>query len=223
MGWPTMLVFVRHAESEGNVLTNDEKVNLDKSTHNYSLTEKGTKQASLTGEFLRKQYGVFDAYFASHYKRSKETIALLYPKMKVIEDSRLGEAQRGIFHCLTEYQIKDKYPEELLRKDREGSFHYRPLGGENCPDVELRIHSFLNTLRNDYDSKRVLVVVHNQWMALLQKILTGAGYEETMLKYKPNLFKNASVTVYKKSLSGGDKLNLEMENFTPWENKLDTK
>lgn len=142
MGWPRQIVLVRHAESEGNVKTVDERAGFCEPSHNYGLTDKGVKQAEITGKYLRDQFGLFDVNYVSYYKRAKDTMKLMYPGVKVYEDSRLAEAQRGIYHTMTHDDIYDRFPEELERKEREGLYHYRPWGGENWADVELRIHSF---------------------------------------------------------------------------------
>ncbi len=60
MAWPRRIVFVRHAESEGNVLTAVERTELEVATHNYALTAKGRAQAKITGEYIRKTYPYFD-------------------------------------------------------------------------------------------------------------------------------------------------------------------
>lgn len=221
MGWPKQLVLVRHAESEGNTLSVDERAKFDKSTHSYGLTEKGKLQAKLTGDYLKAQYGTFDTYYTSYYQRSRDTMSLMYPGMKVYEDPRLAEAQRGIYHFLTHEQIKEKYPEELERKSREGLYHYRPPSGENWPDVELRIHSFLTTLNRDQEDQKVLVVVHGHWMTLLQRLIHHHSIEESVERFKKGVVKNASVTIYNKTvLNGKDRLSLMVDNFAPWEGKL---
>src|SRR5581483_7707594 len=169
MGWPEKLVLVRHAESEGNVLSIEERPKFECSAHGYGLTDRGKKQAEITGKYLREQFGAFDAYYVSYYQRARDTLKIMYPGVKVFEDSRLAEAQRGIYHTMTHDEIEAKFPEELKRKEREGLYHYRPWGGENWADVELRIHSFLGTLSRDFEGQKVLVVVHGHWLVMLQK------------------------------------------------------
>ena len=155
MGWPELLVMVRHGESEGNVRSAEERAQYDVSTANYPLTSRGREQARITGEYLHSRFGTFNAYYASYYQRSMETLKIMYPEAKVYEDPRIAEAQRGIWHQVTKEQMNMRFPEEVQRKEREGLYHYRPFGGENWPDIELRIHSFLGTLSRDYEGKKV--------------------------------------------------------------------
>ncbi|MBU1180418.1 histidine phosphatase family protein, partial [Patescibacteria group bacterium] len=184
MGWPKLLVFVRHAESEGNVRSADERAEFDVATHAYRLTPKGERQAEITGEYMRQQFGEFDVYYRSYYRRVKSTLCHIYPDVKVYEDPRLAEASRGIWHTMTRAEIQKHMPWELVRKDREGLYHYRPPGGENWPDVELRIHSFLGTLSRDYEGQKVLIVAHGFWLILFQRLIHHLSIEETIQRYK---------------------------------------
>lgn len=132
MGWPKTLVLVRHAESVGNTLSPDERANYPQSTWEYPLTARGREQARITGEHLQKRFPQkFGIYYVSYYTRSKETMGLMYPDVRVFEDPRLAEGQRGIFHTMTDAKIAMKYPEEVRRRNRDGLYHYRPPGGEN--------------------------------------------------------------------------------------------
>lgn len=221
MAWPKLLVLVRHAESQGNVLTVDERARFDLATHSYELTARGKKQAQITGKYLQKKFGKFDIYYQSYYSRTKQTLQLMYPKAHVYEDSRLAEGQRGIWHTMTAAQIKKRFPEEVKRKEREGLYHYRPWGGENWPDIELRIHSFLGTLSRDYEDKKVICTVHGHWLIIFQKLIHHFSIEEALKRHKAGVFENASVTIYEgKNVQGKSRLLLKEENTVPWKGKI---
>lgn len=217
MAWPKCLVLVRHAESVGNVLTVDQRTEFTTPTHAYGLTERGRRQAETTGQFLKGNFPKFDVRYVSYYKRSRETMEIMCPGEKVYEDPRLAEAQRGIYHTMTREQLRARFPEEIKRKDREGLYHYRPFGGENWPDVELRIHSFLDTLARDYGGERVLIVVHGHWLLLFQRLIHHFSIDEAVQRYKAGVFENASITGYcGKSVNGKSRLVLKAENAVPW-------
>lgn len=217
MPWPKLLVLVRHAESEGNIQSADERAKFGLATHAYGLTPRGQKQAKLTGQYLRKRFGSFDVYYQSYYSRTKQTLQIIYPEAHVYEDARLAEGQRGIWHTMTIAQMKKRFPEEIERKNREGLYHYRPWGGENWPDIELRIHSFLGTLSRDYSGKRVICAVHGHWLILFQRLIHHFPIEEAVKKYKDSVFANASVTIYEgKTVKGKSRLVLKEENIVPW-------
>lgn len=224
MGWPAVLVMVRHAESEGNVRNADERAAYDLSSDRYPLTELGRRQAQITGRHLGETYGAFDAYYVSYYERSRETMRIMFPNAKVYEDPRLAEANRGIWHSLTAAEVEQYYPGEMKRKQREGYYHYRPLGGENWPDIELRIHSFLGTLARDYEGKKVVMVVHGHWLILFQRLVERFSIAEALLRYERGSFNNASVTTYHGEVNPWDnhkgRLVLVNQNVTPWEGVL---
>ncbi len=195
MGWPELIVFVRHGESAGNVLTVEERAAFEQPTHAYPLTERGRRQAEITGAYVRERFRPFDVCWSSYYRRAKETAALVFHG-KVYEDARLAEGQRGIYHTYTRDELMRYFPKEIERKKREGLYHHRPIGGENWPDIELRIHSFLGTLARDGDGKRVLIVGHGHWLILFQKLLEHFGIEEAERRYREGAVANASVTMF---------------------------
>ena len=217
MSWPKLLVLVRHAESIGNTMPIEQRVKLDISTSEFPLTNKGKEQARITGEYLNKNFGTFSTYITSPYLRTTETAKLLYPDVEFQKDPRLIEVQRGIRYVMTEKQIKKKYPEEIIRKRKEGLYYYRPLGGENWIDVEIRIRSFLNRLR----SKKILIVVHGNWLVIFQKIIDDLSIEKAIFNFELGGFENASETIYEnKTVNRKSKLVLVEENIIPWKGKL---
>ncbi|MCX6778880.1 MAG: histidine phosphatase family protein [Candidatus Magasanikbacteria bacterium] len=222
MGWPRNLVLVRHAESEGNVLTVDERARFNLATHAYGLTSRGQEQARLTGEYLKQRFGAFDTYYVSYYERSRQTMRIMFPEAHIFEDPRLAEANRGIYHVLTREEIAQHYFKELESKDREGLYHHRPPQGENWPDVEQRIHSFLGTLRRDCKDENVLIVVHGHWALLFQRLIHHFPIDEAVRRYKQgNIFENASVTIYQgQEIKGCSRLVLTDENVIPWAGKI---
>lgn len=221
MGWPKLLVLVRHAESIGNIKTVNERAEYDVSSHAYELTQRGKQQAEITGQYLHDRFGDFNVYYVSYYLRSQQTMKIMYPNANVYEDPRLAEGQRGIWHTMTKEQIAAQFPHEIERRDREGLYHFRPFGGENWPDIELRIHSFLGTLNRDCEDQKVLMVVHGHWLILFQRLIHHFSIDEAMRRYRESVFSNASVTVYENSMiEGKPRLLLGEENITPWDGKI---
>ncbi len=221
MPWPDVLVLVRHAESEGNVLAEDDRARYSVATQDLKLTPRGCRQAEITGQYLVEEYGDFDTYYVSYYTRSKHTMALMYPRARVYEEPRLAEAQRGIWQVMSHDDVAARYPDEVLRKEKEGLYHYRPFGGENWPDVELRIHSFLGTLSRDGVGQRVLIVVHGNWLHAFQRLVHHWSIEELLRHRQETPFENCSVTVYEGRLRARQsRLILRKENFVPWAGKL---
>lgn len=223
MTWPSRLVLVRHAESEGNVRSPDERASYEVPTHMYGLTERGREQARITGQYLHERWpGDFDVIYASYYTRAQETARIMFPGRKIYEDARLAEAQRGIYHAMTREDLNKFWPDEVKRKDREGLYHYRAPGGENWPDVELRIHSFLGTLARDYSDRNLCIVVHGFWLILFQKLIDHFSVDEALDRYKRGTVENASVTIYENGQVNGvgrDRLVFK-EHIVPWAGRV---
>lgn len=222
MGWPKKLVLVRHAESEGNIRSVDERAEFEKPSHEYSITERGRAQARLTGDWLRENgHDDFHVIYTSYYRRVQDTLLTMFPDAKFREDPRLAEASRGVFSTMTREEMERELPWEIRRKEKEGLYHFRPLGGENWPDVELRIHSFLGTMARDGDSQRWLIVCHGFWLIMFQRLIEHFSIEEAVRRYKGKVFENASVTIYEStSCDGMPRLKKTAENIAPWEGKL---
>src|ERR1035437_5013914 len=165
--WPNHLVIVRHGESERNVLK--EAAKLSGQTESFSdgirdmdtvLTEKGGRQALRAGKFLASRYE-FDAAFSSPYRRAVETTERILQAYQVrppaIQEERLRELEFGMFDGLTWEAVKSRHPDEYNRRKREGKYWYRPPGGENRPDVALRVHSFLAARGRTTEKSRAVI------------------------------------------------------------------
>ncbi len=215
MNWPKQIVVVRHAQSEGNVLATEDLSWDIPANHAFALTAKGKHQATLTGAYLRKEYGEFDAYFVSTFRRTQETLKCMYPEAQPAIDSRINEMWRGIWHAMPHTELRNLYPAEEQIQKREGWYHYQPLGGHSCQDVELRVHSFCAYLREVYCDKKVLVCTHGNLGILFWRVVLNCLPAEAEHRYLHNGYKNASVTVYEKNCIG--ELELLLDNFTPWE------
>lgn len=177
---PSLVVFLRHGESEANFYLNQiargeifsfPRDFLNLSDWDIKLTKEGKRQAYLTGKYLKENFGSFDVCFSSPQKRALDTFYNLieaYPlkeKEKMIEnlkiDSRLREKDYGAISYLTNEEIKKFFPYEYDRREKEGELLYRPLGGESWYDVkDLRVSSFLNMIYREYPFKKILIVSH---------------------------------------------------------------
>lgn len=169
--WPSCLTIIRHGQSTQNAALDLLDDNIEEALRKQKeirdmdipLTAAGIWQARQTGLFLIGERP-FDVCFSSPYVRALQTAwrikGVLYYEVPVYKDNRLREKEFGRLHGLTKEEIKSKYPEEVSDRERDGKYWYRLPRGENYPDVESRVHSFLDKLVRDYAEKRVLVVTH---------------------------------------------------------------
>lgn len=200
MKWPKKIVIIRHGESEHNyaldVLQGDlSEEALEKLSQlrdaDISLTNKGIEQAKKTGRHLKNKGIKFDICFISPYKRTVQTaeniLLGLESGIKVFQDIRLREKEFGRLHGVPKNKIKDKFPEEHRARKMEGKFYYRLLGGENYPDVAMRVHSFLDKLVRDYSGKNILIITHQVPYKLFRFWFEHLSEEEVLsLEDAPN-------------------------------------
>ncbi|MEY4722540.1 MAG: hypothetical protein RLZZ324_53 [Candidatus Parcubacteria bacterium] len=223
MGYPRLLVYVRHAESEGNALaeihgSRDEALaTLGVSTQQYRLSERGKAQATITGDFVRATYGEFDAIYTSTYGRTQETLHLMGYGPATFDDSRLDESQFGIFHFHTADELAALYPREAERLRIVGDYHYRAPGGENWPDVELRVHGFSDMLRREHDGQRVLVVGHGNYFRAWRRVHDRWTVDQVMAVTGNTAIANAGVAEYR--ADGIERARFTFHGITvPWKN-----
>ena len=211
---PKRIVLVRHGESEGNVIAVEDVHSLEKPNYAFSLTQKGRKQAEITGEHLREKFGEFDSYFCSTYKRTQETLSLLYPDARPFVDSRLNEISRGVWNTMPRDMVQTCHPYEEKISGSEKSYHYRALGGQNCPDVELGIYSFLDSLRISHSDENILIAGHGNWMICFWRVVLNKYAEEYEVRYAEDKYKNAAYAVYERK---DKRLSLVEDNIVPWQ------
>lgn len=169
--WPHRLVIVRHGQSEQNVALDLLEDNIEELLKEQKkirdadirLTSIGILQAEEIGKYF-SEYEPFDICFSSPYKRTLQTTEAIISKigypLRIFTDNRLREKEFGRLNGYKTEEIKEIYPEEFEDRERDGKYYYRLPRGENYPDVEARIHSFLDKLARDYGGKNVLVVTH---------------------------------------------------------------
>lgn len=214
------LFFVRHAQSIGNIMSHDERAQSETPNHAYPLTPLGRKQAEITGQYLKNLPDAhFDAFFHSTFARTKETLEILSQtigrRIVPICDSRLDEKCDGIFHELSKAELQIRYPEQIRLRKRAGYYHFRAPGGESCPDVELRIKSFLDEYLAS-NSTQALVVGHGRWILLAQKIIQRLSVGQFLELKEREACENASITTFSLSIDSG----MLLEAMTPWKGKL---
>jgi len=119
----TILIFVRHGESEGN------KSNRFNGSLNLPLTDKGKEQARKTAEYLKK-YKI-DRIYSSDLSRALETgkIIAKSQNIDVIESKELREIYGGDFEGEIYDDLRIKFPVEFKT-------WLNDLGNCTCPNGE---------------------------------------------------------------------------------------
>lgn len=222
--WMDHLVIVRHGESQRNVhraeahRTGGLEYLTDVRDVDVALTPRGARQAEGTGEYLGREFH-FDRIFVSPYERAIQTADVLVKqfsyKAEITLEERIREKEFGILDGLTGPGIRNKYPEEWRRREREGKYYYRPPGGESYPDVGLRVHSFLGTLARDCTKQSILVVCHSVVVLAFRRLLERLT-EKALLEIDRDPEHdvcNCSVTWYQYDPTAGDRGRLVLRQF----------
>lgn len=177
MTMPYELIFVRHGQSEANIVQKRDDHGLHPDTTKsilarpdwrHRLTSQGVKQAQAAGNWVRKninELDVFDALYVSPFFRTRETAAHL-GGMGVqgwTVDDRLVERSWGVYGKVTRAEQRSQFPLTAAEK-AANPWYIRLDGGESMPDVYARFRDFQGTLHREQADKRVLVVSHGDFI-----------------------------------------------------------
>jgi len=229
--WPERIVVVRHGQSVYNeerelinrgVLATYTKRVKEARNADLPLSDLGRAQAAKTGEGLSRDYKAFDYIFASPFLRAHQTalaIAERFPQARFVVEERVREKEFGIADGMTPEEIKERFPYEFERKQRERKYYYRPIGGESYPDVNLRVWSFLTSIVREYSGKDVLVVCHSAVMLCFRKLLEKFTEEELLTIDREDELRNCAVIAYRydPEMRPKPKMKLEAYNRTYWQ------
>lgn len=179
MAMPNDLVFVRHGQSEANVIQKADKSGVQHESHEIvserpdweqRLTDAGIEQAWQAKQWFDYNLGgaaSFDLRYFSPFLRTRETAAYLggVECGDWIVDDRVTERSWGIFGLLPKAERAERF--ELTSKLFERSPWYTaPEGGESRYEVSDRFRDFQGTLHREAAGKRVLVVTHGDFMGI---------------------------------------------------------
>ncbi|GAB3962820.1 histidine phosphatase family protein [Spirosoma harenae] len=150
------LVFIRHAESEGNQQSH---LICGRSNH-YSLSATGTQQAKLLGQRLQREGISFDHWFVSPAVRTLQTSELIaesinLPAVRIA--NQLQEQWMGDWEGELRSAI---YLPETLALMNANVWRYKDHNGESQFEVETRMLDFINPLLDLPDSATVGLVTH---------------------------------------------------------------
>jgi len=216
---PQKIVFGRHGQYLGNVMTDTERANHKLFTHDMPLTASGQSQTLATAAYIEERFPKFDGCFHSSFVRARHTAWSF--KYQFCEDVRLNEIDRGVWIQMSAADVMKYYPGEALRKQRCGLYYYQPIGGESWFDAELRVHAFLQFVRDHYAGKNILLIGHGNWFLLFRKVLENKSVAWLMQHYHgQGSLANAGVAVFRaQNTRLGEKLALESLNIVPWMDK----
>lgn len=177
MAMPYELLFIRHGQSEANIIQKRDDHGVSAETASailarpdwrHRLTRLGVTQAQTAGEWIRRNIGsidVFDALYVSPFFRTRETAAHIGGTD--IEgwtvDDRLVERSWGVYGKVSRAEQCSQFPLTAAEK-AANPWYIRLDGGESMPDVYARFRDFQGTLHREQAGKRVFVVSHGDFI-----------------------------------------------------------
>ncbi|KKP30148.1 MAG: Isoleucine-tRNA ligase [Parcubacteria group bacterium GW2011_GWA2_31_28] len=157
--------FVRHGESENNVL----RVVSDDKNKN-PITAKGIIQIEKTAKKLKKEN--IDIIISSPVLRTKQSAEIIskITRAKLEYDNELREIEFGEYN-----NKKSALYEKYWSKDKKTNKHINlnlfygrsPKKGENFQDLKNRMFNAIKNIDNKYKNKHIVIVTHkgNIWVA----------------------------------------------------------
>ncbi|QQR82824.1 histidine phosphatase family protein [Candidatus Campbellbacteria bacterium] len=113
-------------------------------------------------------------FFSSTLKRALETAEILKKHIDapIIIDDRLIERDFGLLTGKNWNEIEKEFSETAHNDDRAQKYDYTRFGGESAEDVKRRLLAFLDFIKKEYGSKKILIVAHGGIMKMLQRVYT---------------------------------------------------
>ncbi len=134
------------------------------------LSEIGVEQAKRLGEQVVDTH--FDVVFCSDLKRAVDSAELGFgDKYEIIKDARLRECDYGDMNGKSVGEFKDRMEEYI-----DTPFP----NGESYKDVEKRLASFVDFLRDNYGGKHVAIVAHQGPQLALDVLLRGRTWQQAI-------------------------------------------
>ena len=169
---PNDLIFIRHGESEANVIQDLERKGEIHDLHReissradweQRLTKLGTIQAESVGAWLDDVMGgirSFDGCFVSPFMRARETASHIGGDDWIIDD-RITERFRGVYGVES---FSRAINEDALAELKTSPWYARVDGSESMQDVFHRYRTFQDSLRRNHAGQRVIAVAHGDFI-----------------------------------------------------------
>ncbi len=150
--------------------TTDNEQDLATGWQEGELSELGREQASNLGGMVANK--TFDAVFCSDLQRAVNSADLAFSSQyTIIQDQRLRECDYGDLTGKSTGTFKDRMTEYV-----DSPFP----NGESYRDVEKRLASFVEMLKQDYQDKHIAIVAHQGPQLALDVILGGKTWVQAI-------------------------------------------
>lgn len=156
------LFITRHGKTEWNV------ENRFQGAKDSNLVESGIRDAKDLHDYLANEY--FDFVYTSPLGRAKQTAEIIFKDRHILieEDKRLSEMNFGVFEGMKTSDIFKEYADIYNNLwNHPEKFDRCPNGGESFNEVNNRIASFIDDMKQLDDDKKVFIVTHGMFFVCL--------------------------------------------------------
>ena len=182
---PTILIFVRHGESEGN------RSDSFNGHVNVPLADFGKRQAQKTAELLDR-YKI-DAVYSSDLARAYETAKFTADRqgLTVVISKNLREINGGDFEGVKYSEIEARFPNEY-HDWRNNMGNCRCPNGESVRELATRVNQEVTAIAEKHKGQTVLIATHGTPM----RAMSTVWFKKDITDIRDyDWVKNASVTV----------------------------
>jgi broad specificity phosphatase PhoE len=184
MAMPKDLLFIRHGQSEANLLQQADKEGFTDQLPEelrtrpdwmHRLTDKGIEQATIAGEWIADNIGpvedTFEARYCSNFMRARETAAYIGGMACMWRPHNLiHERDWGHFGMTPRAEQPTVFPITSKLKE-EAPLFARFDGGEALADnVTLRVRDFRATVKRKWDGKKLIAVTHGDVIGVVRYV-----------------------------------------------------
>lgn len=181
----TRLIFVRHAEAEGNVT---------RRFHGWTdgdITEKGHKQAETAAQALMD--AKIDVLYSSSLKRTLQTAEYIskLKNLPIIRTDKLREINGGKWEGERWDELQSKWPHEYDTWENKPHLHKMP-SGESMSEFQKRLMDEVKYIIANNMGKNICIVTHGTAIRSMMCIFKGCELD-AMLSIP--WYDNTSITI----------------------------
>lgn len=148
--------------------TIDNENNVSSGWSDAKLSQLGIEQSIKLKDQIKNLK--FDVVFCSDLKRSIDSAKLTFGDLTpIIIDYRLRECNYGEYNGISSVIVEPIQEKSIVNKFPDG---------ESYEDVENRVKSFLNDLKQKYEGKVVAIVAHKASQLALDVLIKGKSWEK---------------------------------------------
>ena len=192
-----------------------ENIFFNYSDFNTPLTTMADIQIKTMTTKLKEIIPLPDVIFVSPFTRTMDTLTKMsqsWPELtnvKTIHEPRIIEQNYGLASQYNDWRLYNVFhPDQRDLYLKLGKYQYRYPGGENIPDVKVRLQSWVDDNFHNFGSQNILVITHHLAILALRTIIEKLDEKMFLTLDKNAKPINAGVTIYHNYVL--DKYNVKM-------------